>query len=224
MAISRGVTTFIDNFQRAQALTTTPTENGWTIEATGSTPTYLCVTENGGAMELTLTSTSEAQRAGMFHNDVLTLDLAHLKSMWWIAKVAAVGSNTVVALGLGNARNNDEDAIGVSAWFKIEGATSTSNVVVETDDGTNDNNDVATGDTLAAVYKKMLIDFTNGLADVRFFMDGARVASGTTFDMSNITAGQNVQPLALDYKASSADVPVVTIAQYGVTYEWAYGA
>ena len=224
MAVARGMTTFIDNFDRAHALTTTPTMNGWTIEATGSTPTYLAITENGGAMALTLTSTSEAQRAGMFQNDVLQYDIRELQSMWWIAKVAAIGSNSVAVFGLGNARNNDEDAIAVSAWFKMEGATSTTAIVVETDDATNDNNDVATGETLAAVYKKMLIDFTNGLSDVRFFMDGARVAAGTTFDMSDVAAGQNVQPLALNYKASSADVPVLTIAQFGVTYKWAYGA
>lgn len=226
MTIVRGVRTFVDPFARPQALTTTPGQNGWTIADTSSsgTPTYLAATEDGGKMVLTLVNTSEVQNVCMYHNDVLMYDLAKIHRVWFIAKVATFASLSVVSFGVGTARNDDEDAVAVSAYFKMEGATSTTAVVVETDDATNDNNDVATGKTLAAVYKKFLIDFTRGLSDVRFTIDGAPVAAGTTFDMSNITAGQNVQPLIQVSKASGTNTPILHLAEFGIQYSWAYGA
>lgn len=224
--IHRDTVCFVDRFNRAQALTTTPGMNGWTVKDTSSagTPTYLCVTEDGGAMKLTLAATSEAEIVTMYTNDVLTYDLALLKNVWFIAKVAAVDAVTVLSFGVGTAQADDEDTMTVNAWFKIEGSASTSALVVETDDGTTDNNDVSTGTTLASTYKKCLIDFSYGLSDVRFYVDGVRVAASTTFSMSAITAGQNVQPFVQLEKASGTGVPSVTIVEFGATYNDAYGA
>ena len=221
-----GTDCFIDNFNRAQAFTTTPGQNGWTIADTSSsgTPTYLCVTEDGGAAKLTLASTSEAEIVTLYTNDVVTYDLANLSNIWWVAKVAAMDAVTDLVLGVGSAQNDTEDSVATNAWFKIDGSDSTSAVVVETDDGTTDNDDVATGTTLAAVYKRFLIDFSQGLSDVRFFVDGARVASTTTFDMSSVSSGTNVQPFVQLHKASGTGVGSVTLAQFGATYKWSYGA
>ncbi len=222
--IDRGVRTFIDHFDRAQALTTTPGMNGWNVADTSAagTPTYLTITEDEGAMKLTLVSTSENEIVTMYQNDVLPYDLRHLKCLWYIVKVAGIEAVTTLTLGVGSARNDTEDSVTVNAWFKMDGSVSTTNLVVETDDNTVDNDDKATGTTLSSTYKKLLIDFTAGLQDVRFFVDGSRVAAATTFDMSAVTAGQNVQPIVQIQKASGTGVPSVTIAQFGVQYEWAY--
>jgi hypothetical protein len=59
---------------------------------------------------------------------------------------------------------------------------------------------------------------------VRFYIDGERVAAGTTFDMSGITAGQNVQLMAQVSKASSTDTPTLDIAEVKAQYNYAYGA
>lgn len=224
--ISRGVKTFIDNFDRAQSYTTTPGMNGWTIKDTSSagTPTYLNITEDGGAAKLTLVNTSEAEIVTLYQNDVLIYDVRQLKSIWWIAKVASIDAVTTLTMGVASAQNDTDDSVATNAWFRMEGSVSTSNLVVETDDGTTDKDDIATGTTLSSTYKKLLIDFTNGLGDVRFFVDGARVAAGTLFDMSALTAGLNVQPWVQIQKASGTGVPAVTLAQFGVCYEWAYGA
>jgi hypothetical protein len=224
--ISRGVREFTDHFDRAQAFTTTPGQNGWTIADTSSagTPTYLCITEDCGAAKLTLAATSEAENVCLYTNDVLPYDLAQLQCVEFIAKVAGVDSATVITFGIGNARNDDEDVVGVSAWFKIEGSASTSALVVETDDATNDFNDKATGTTLASTYKKCSIDFSQGLSDVRFFVDGERVAASTTFDMSDVASGQNVQLMVQLEKASGTGVPSITIAQVSVQSRYAYGA
>ncbi len=224
--ITRGTNIFSDMFDRAQAFSTTPGQNGWTIadSSAAGTPTYLCITEDGGAAKLTLAATSEAENVCLYSNDVLPFDIAKIQRVDFIAQVAGVDSATVVSFGVGSARNDDEDAVAVNALFKIEGATSTSAVVVESDDGTTDNDDVATGATLGSVYKKCSIDFSQGVADVRFFVDGERVAAGTTFNMSAITAGQNVQLIAQLSKASGTAVPSLTIAKVEVAYTYAYGA
>lgn len=224
--ISRGVRTFIDNFDRAQSFTTTPGMNGWTIADTSSagTPTYLTITEDEGAAKLTLVSTSEAEIVTLYQNDILIYDVRHLKCAWWIAKVAGIDAVTTLTMGLGSARNDTDDSVATNAWFRMEGSVSTSNLVVETDDATTDKDDIATGKTLSSTYRKLLIDFTNGIADVRFFVDQERVAAGTLFDMSALTAGLNVQPIIQIQKASGTGVPAVTLAQFGVQYEFGYGS
>ncbi len=226
MTVSRGVITNVDNFDRAQALTTTPGYNGWTVKDTSSagTPTYLCITEDGGAMKLTLAATSEEEIVTMYMNDVLPLDLANLQRVEYIAKVSGIDSVTTLVFGVGSAQNDTEDSVATLAWFRMQGSDSTSNVVCETDDGTNDYDDKATGKTLSSTYKKFVIDFTQGLSDVRFYIDGERVAAATTFNMSSVSAGTNVQPFVQLHKASGTGTPAITIAQFVSQQRYAYGA
>lgn len=217
---------FSDFFDRAQSFTSTPGQNGWTVADTSSagTPTYLCITEDGGAAKLTLAATSESENVCLYFNDVLPYDLAQLQWVEIIAQVAGIDSATTLVMGLGNARNDTPDTVGVNCWFRMEGSASTTALVVETDDGTTDNDDKATGQTLAAVYKSLRIDFQNGLSNIRFFIDGDQVATGTTFSMTSITSGQNVQPIIQLQKASGTGTPSVTIAAVNVQYKYAYGA
>ena len=224
--ISRGTREFTDFFDRAQAFTTTPGQNGWTAADTSSagTPTYLCITEDGGAAKLTCTSTSEAQIVTLYHNDVLAFDVRKIKMVEFIAKVAGIDAVTTLTMGLGSARNDTDDSVATNAWFRMEGSVSTTAVLAETDDATTDNDDKATGASLAAVYKKFVISFESGITDVRFFIDGERVAQATTFDMSALTAGLNVQPIFQIQKASGTGVPSVTIAMVNIVYNYAYGA
>ncbi len=222
--INRGVRCFSDFFDRAQAFTTTPTENGWTAVLTGTTPTATCVTGDGGAAKLTLSSNSESQLAVLYHNDVLAFDVAKLKWVEIIALVGGVDSVTTIVMGVGSAHNATIDSIATNAWFRMQGSVSTSAIVAESDDATNDFDDKATGQTLAAVYKTFKIDFQNGLADVRFYIEGERVAQATTFDMSDLTAGLNVQPYIALAKASGTGVPTITVAAINIEYNYAYGA
>lgn len=224
--ITRGVREFCELFDRAQAFTTTPGQNGWTIADTSSagTPTYLCATEDGGSAVLTLASTSEAENVCLFFNDVLPWDLAGLQYVKFVAKVSGIDSASTLVFGVGSARNDTPDSVTVSAWFRMEGSASTSAVVVETDDNSNTWDDVATGQTLSSTYKTFMIDFSRGLADVRFFIEGEPVATGTTFNMSAVTSGQNVQPIVQIQKASGTGTPAVTIALIEAQYRYAYGA
>lgn len=224
--ITRGVAEFCDLFDRAQVFSATPGMNGWTAADTSAagSPSYLCVTENGGAAQLTLAATSEAEIVTLYFNDVLPWDLRGLQYVKFVAKVSGIDAVTTLAFGVGSARNDTLDSVGHLAWFRVEGSASTSAVVVETDDTVTDNDDKATGETIGSVYKTFLIDFSGGLSDVRFFIEGERVAAATTFNMSGSTADQNVQPIIQIQKASGTGVPSITIAAIEASYRYAYGA
>jgi hypothetical protein len=89
------------------------------------------------------------------------------------------------------------------------GATSTTAVVVETDDAVRDNDDIATGATLGTAFKRFVIDFTGGKSNVKFYINGFRVAASTTFDMSGYSGG--LQPYIQLQKASNTNVDAVTV-------------
>lgn len=218
-----------DHFDRRISLTNAQTEGGtgWTFHENGAagTPTCATIDSNAGELVLTLTNTNEAQQAALYMGDVLPIDIDAIDFIEWTAKVASISNTTVLVLGLADNRADDEDTIATSAWFKIEGPTNTSNLVVESDDGTNEQTDVATNQTLSTSLKRMKIDFTYGTDDVRFYVedsngDMVRVASTTTFDMSSYT-GQ-LQPFVQLTKTASTSTPSVTIAQYRVQHKTAY--
>jgi hypothetical protein len=231
--VNREVVDFLDYFNRPQALTTTPGQNGWTVKDTSSagTPTYLVASGDGGGMKLTLASTSEAEVVTMYHNDVLNFDLAQIEFVEIIAKVGGIDAVTTLTMGVGSAQSDTDDSVATNAWFRIEGSGSTSNLLVETDDAVTDNDDKATGTTLSSTYKTLRIDFTYGLSDVRFTVDGERVALGNgssthdgRFSMAGLTAGLNVQPFVQLQKASGTGVPTVTIKKFHIKYREANGA
>lgn len=198
-----------ESFQRAQTLSSTPGQNGWAITDTssGGTPTY--VTNNGGGLTITLDNTSEAQTVALYQADKLIWDIDELQSISFFAKVSGVDSVTTICMGLASAHNATADSIAANAWFRMQGSASTSAVVVESDDGTTDNDDKATGATLSSTLKKFTIDLTNGKSDVRFYIDDTRVATTTTFDISGYSSG--VQPYFLLAKASGTGTPALTI-------------
>ena len=111
--------------------------------------------------------------------------------------------------GVASARNDTADSVGEHAWFRMEGANSTTLVYCESDDGTRDVNDISSGTTLGTTYKKFVIDFSGGKSDVKFYIDGAPVAASQTFDMSAYSSG--LQPLIQLQKAANTNADVCTV-------------
>lgn len=219
---------FTDDFFGAGTFLATPAGNGgqWDITDTSSagSPTYAYVDgSSSGEVAIDLASTSEVENVCLSFGDLLQFDIDKIEGIEFRVKMnqAALDAASQVAIGLTGDRNDAIDSVAQAALFRVIGADSTTAVVVESDDGTNDNNDVATGQTLINAYKRLRIKFTGspgkaGKADVMFFMDDAnggmkRVASSTTFDMSNYagslqpfvqiqkTADTNTDGLTLDY-------------------------
>ena len=204
---------FEDDFFGGKTYTATVGEGNWKITDTSATgtPTYASVSPSAtGEIALTFDSANEVQNVCLDFGDKLCFDIDNLVRFEARVKISgAMTSGSSLAFGLQSARNDNTDSTTNNAQFKMVGADSTTLVVVETDDNVNDLDDKATGVTLATTYKKFVIDFSGGKSNVKFYIDGARVASSTTFDMSNATS--SLQPFVQIQKTSSANTNAVTI-------------
>lgn len=207
---------FHDDFLGNQVFSATAADNArWLIADTSAAgaPTYALVSPSAsGEVALAFDATSEIQNVCLYQNDVLGFDITKIIEVEWRVKLNQALNNAATSLtfGICGARNNAIASMGTpSAFFKLAGASSVVNVA--TKDGTNSSGDIATAATLVAAYKRFGISFAAGLADVRFFVDGIPVATGTTFNMSAAAAGTSVQLLLQLQKTAATPVDGVTI-------------
>lgn len=159
--------------------------------------------EPNGVFSMIMDADVNAEDALIYMNNSLMFDVN--SALFFEARVSIEVLPTLTAelvIGMAGTHNLDKDTINVSSWFKLDGGAA---LVVESDDTTNDNNDIATGETVvAAAWHIYQIDFSN-LANVRYYYDGVRMAPATTFDMTNLTAAEAVmQPyIGLDKTADA---------------------
>ena len=203
--------TFCDDFNGTVATLPASADPAtpWLIDDTSAsgTPVY---TTGTSVATLKLTSTNEVQNVALHFGDSLDFDIDDIQRVEMRVELdVAFTSGSELCFGVGSARNDTTDSVAANAWFKMVGATSTTAVVVETDDGVRDNDDVATGQTLGTTFKEFVIDFTGGKNNVKFYIDGQRVAASTTFDMSGYSAG--LQPIVQIQKAANTNVNGVVI-------------
>lgn len=202
---------------RAPALTASVVDGPWAkadTSAAGS-PTVASVTPSEcGEIALSFTNTNEVQNLCLYWGDKLGMYLSKLQRvMFRIKAVAALNAASILTFGVGSARNDDPDAVATSAYFKLAGSSA---VVCETDDGTNDLDDKATGLTLVAAHKWFVIDFAAGLSNVKFYMGDAYkklapVCKGTTFNMSAAAASAAVQPIIQLQKTADTNTDSATV-------------
>ena len=163
-----------DDFLGHGELPSSQSDSDWLVDDTSSsgTPTY---TKGGigGEATLALASTAEVENVCLHHGDDLNFDIDSLKRVEFRIKMgqAAMDTASQVAFGMCSARNDAIDSIAEQACFRVIGADDTTAVVCESDDGSNNNDDVATNQVLADSYKRFVIDFAGGKSDVKFYMD-----------------------------------------------------
>lgn len=203
--------------------------SNWVVADTSSsgTPTYVIGTDGGAASQapgiakLDFDSQNESQVVILSHGGIEQFDVTD--GLIYEARVkmnqAAVTSGTDFSFGVCAGQNATWDSTTVMAAFRVVGATSTTSVVVETDDGTTDLDDKATGQTLINAWKLFKIDMTN-LSNVKFYMtDGnsklVRVAPTVTFDLSAYTSC--VQPVFQLQKSATAATDGVSIDYVRIT-------
>lgn len=218
MSDLRDFETFRDDFSGAVATLPTSADpaTAWLVDDTSSagSPVY---TKGTSVATLTLAATSEIENVCLHFNDALDFDIDLIQRIEMRVKLGAstFTSGSILCFGVGSARNDTADSVDANAWFRMEGANSTTAVYVETDDGVRDNNDVSTGLTLGTTYREFVIDFTGGKSNVKFYIDGIRVAASTTFDMSGYSSG--LQPIIQLQKAANTNVDSVAIDYVAVT-------
>jgi hypothetical protein len=203
--------TYQDDFIGASVTFPTSANIGtpWVTAVTGAAPpTHV---RNASEAVLSLTADNQAQILGMHHGGALTFDIDDIQSVEMRVRIGAATftSGSIFVFGVGSARNDTADTVTASAWFRMEGANSTTQVYVETDDDVRNIDDIATGVTLGTTYKRFYIDFTGGKSDVKFYIDGQRVAASQTFDMSGYSAG--LQPIIQLQKAANTNADVARI-------------
>lgn len=195
------------------------------VTASSGTPSIGGAT--GGGLSMQFTSNTQIENLCVYMGDVLPFDIDEIISVELVAKTtASLDAATSLAFGLCSARNSAIDSLTAHASFRCIGSNA---VVVETDDGTNDNDDVATGLTLGSTWKRFRIDFASRnttieppsvslgrKSNIEFY--GAndngslrRVASGTRFDMSNYSSG--LQLYAQLQKTSDANTDSLSLLE-----------
>ncbi len=224
MTVTRKCIEFEDWFNRGQTYSSTPGDNGWTIKDTSAAGQPVYANQNGGGGKLLCDNTSEAQIVTLYQNDVLWLPLLNVKLVRLNLLVGAFDANTVAVAGLASAQNDTEDSVATNAWFKVIGGASTHSIVCETDDGTTDTDDVATSQLLSTTSKELIIDFTRGINDIRFAVDGQPVAQSQQFSMAAATGSTYVQPFFQLHKASGTGVGYIKCDHIKVEYDLALGA
>ena len=185
--------------------------NDWSLNDTSSAgaPTHAILADET-AVELALAANDELEVCGYDFNDMLLFDIDTLNTFVARFKVSAITTAEEVVIGMGSAWADIVDDITANAWFKLSASM---DLLVESDDGTNDNDDKDTAvDLTVDTYIWVKIDFSTK-ADVKFYTstDGkiwTQKQSGTTFDMSNYTAG--LQPMFAILKASGVTTPSIT--------------
>jgi len=180
------------------------TVDRWEKVEVGSGTVGLLADTASGVMNLHIANTTEAEDAVLYWGDQTSIDV--LNDVQFECRLAVVGTTAAAVTavwGMCGDHNLDKDTVAEAAWFRLQG----SNVLVcETDDGTaSELNDQATGLTLVtAVYHIYRIDFSD-LSDVKFFVDGARVAKTSVFDLNDLTTTTGLmQPYFSLDKASAA--------------------
>jgi len=188
-----------------------------------------------GGVSLAMTAANEVQEAQLHWGDALILDVGDIYAYMFDFRFTTLpGAASVAVMGLASesepAGSCDEDTIPEHVWFKIEGAASTSAIVAESDDGTTDVDDKATGVSVSANnWHRACFDFktqVDGLADIAMYLTSAhgpsgsrrlrRVATGSTFRLDNYTTNKGLQPYFAILKASGTNTGTLQVANVKV--------
>jgi hypothetical protein len=198
---------FYDDFL-GKGLQTTDVWTAIDVSTAGDTTPLIAADVGNGVARFPLDVTSEAQESGFTWGDQRPLVLN--QGLIFEARVALQTLPTLVSeavWGLAGDKNAAADSVAESLWFKADGNGA---IVVENDDTSNTNDDIATGTTLTAgTFAVFRIDCVT-ITDCHFYINGARVAAGTTFNMSQVAA-LKLQPYFHIAKASGAGLGVLDV-------------
>lgn len=181
----------------------------WAKKTVG-TPGGVAGVANGtnGTVLCALAATSEKEDAALYAGDQLAFSV--LQGLVFEARVQLSVIPTTLGqatIGVTSAWADGHDAITYSAFFT---ARASGELFCDTDDNVTDK-DVTSGTTVILTDWVILkIDMSDPL-NILFFINGARVASGTTFGWAASAANSKVQPFLGVYKASGTGVASLTV-------------
>lgn len=182
----------------------------WAKKIVGAAPPTVAGVANdtNGTVACTLTADSQKQDAALYAGDQLCLSV--LQGLVFEARVKLTvlpTGNAQASIGVTGAWADGHDAITYSAFFT---ARASGELFCDTDDNATDK-DVTSGVTLTnADWAILRIDCADPL-DIKFYINGARVAASTTFGWAASASNSKVQPFVAMYKASGTGVGTLTV-------------
>lgn len=207
---------FEDFFLDAGA--TLPVPWGKQDTSAAGTPTidYVADAANGEYKLLTDSGTSEVENITLYWADQLVVDITKkpiLECRFKFDKDSALAATDKFVIGMASARNPALDSVTDNAWFRFEGANS--KILIESDDGTTDRDDVDSTLTWTDdSYMTILIDYAD-TSNVRFFVkragDTAFVPCNTSTTMSVAASTAKLQFFCELQRAANTKAHAVTI-------------
>lgn len=188
----------------------------WGSQTTGGGAVTIVNDANGGAVALQLTSTNEVQLKGINGNDNRILVLNQRLVFEARVKFQVLPTGAVVAvIGLCSDHNAAVNSVASSIWFRVDG---NGVITVEADDTVHETSQVATGVTVVAGQEVTLRIECDVISKIRFYINGQRVAAGTTFDMSQ-TPAVALQPVLRIGKESASTAVGELRADYVTAFQ-----
>ena len=173
----------------------------WGTRDTGGATEAVVADAPNGAVGLALDATNEIQLAGIDWPDNRTLVLNQGLIFEARFRLSVLPTGSVVAVvGLCGDHNAAVDTVAESVWFRADG---NGVITVENDDTVHETSQVTTGKTLTTADWIIVRIDCSDIVDVKFFINGDRVATGTTFNMSQVAA-LALQPVARIGKQGAA--------------------
>jgi hypothetical protein len=203
---------FHDDFLGAVAALPTSAENGypWISKIVGNGPptTARGASAANGTVILALEGTDQKQDAVVYFGDQREFSLEQGLVFECRARLTVLPTVLGEAVwGLCGAWADGPDAILYSAFFTADGD---GEIYCEMDDHATDRSTTSGVTATAAQTKIYRIDATN-VADVRFYIDGVHVATGTTFAYAATGANATLQPYLAVYKSAGLAVGTLTV-------------
>jgi hypothetical protein len=194
----------------------------WVYTETGAStnPTGDFVSAVGdGVFRLLHSADSEAQTLRLDWGDTLMINMSKKPRIEIRAKLDFAGANFSAdqraVLGLASAYNATLDSVATNAWFRVEGANL--NVLIESDDGTLDDDDNdSTIDLVDNTWTVFEIDCAD-LDNVAFRVDGVQVAQ--KLDMGALAANTWVQPIAAIQRDAGTEAEKLDIDYIKISWE-----
>lgn len=184
--------------------------------ASGSPSTGLVSNATGGVYGITLASTNELEIVGFDKGDNLLIQ-GNLPFYFEtrVKVVHTMAANEKLVFGLASAMNPTLDNITRNAWFLLAGST---DLLIETDDGTDDNDDKDTGHDITA-GSFYIYSIERGVDGIVYFTkadgDGQNRKTWTmsrTFGLNEPSFGaNNLQPVILASKSTGTTQPQIQI-------------
>lgn len=160
----------------------------------------------GGQYILKLAADNEAEAITLYHGDQLTFDST--KKVIFEARVKIepdvtgaggdLAAGDIIVMGLAAARDATLDDITKNVWFRFEGANH--NILVESDDGSTDDDDNDTGSDWVDDTWMVLKIVIDDVSAIGFYVDGVRVAQLAAAALTG-----NLQPFIEVSKAAAAN-------------------